>query len=189
MSPKMDDFNRHIEFQAWPKIPRFDREVIITEKIDGTNAAIVITEDGWIGAQSRKRLISPGDDNFGFARWVWQNIQDLMELGPGHHFGEWYGSGIQRGYGLDEKRFALFNTGVWTEGNLPPSICGVVPVLVRGNGGSLNMMIADALQGLALNGSVAVPGFMHPEGIVIYHTAARMTFKVLLGGDDKPKGV
>ena len=34
-------------------------------------------------------------------------------LVPGRHFGEWWGSGIQRGYGLDEKTFSLFNAYRW----------------------------------------------------------------------------
>ena len=49
---------------------------------------------------------------FGFARWVETNRERLITLlGPGLHFGEWWGSGIQRGYGLTkgDKRFSLFN--------------------------------------------------------------------------------
>jgi hypothetical protein len=48
-----------IEFQAFPKIPRLVRDCVITEKLDGTNASIIITEDGQIGAASRNRLITP----------------------------------------------------------------------------------------------------------------------------------
>ena len=60
-----------VEFKAWPKIGRYNPfNVTITEKMDGTNACIII-EDGFIvGVQSRKRLITPDDDNFGFAQWV-----------------------------------------------------------------------------------------------------------------------
>lgn len=39
-----------ITFQAWPKTPRLFRSMIITEKIDGTNGAIIITDDGQIAA-------------------------------------------------------------------------------------------------------------------------------------------
>lgn len=35
-----------IEFKGFPKMARLSRECIITEKIDGTNAQICITEDG-----------------------------------------------------------------------------------------------------------------------------------------------
>jgi hypothetical protein len=104
------------EFVPWPKIHRLFRDVIITEKIDGTNAAIGISDDGEVHAQSRKRIITPADDNYGFAKWVHANAAVLAEhLGPGLHFGEWCGLGINRGYGLPEKRFALFNAARWVE--------------------------------------------------------------------------
>jgi len=115
-------------FQKWPKIPRIENEVYHTsEKIDGTNAAIIIkpidlldvepytdycvfNSNGMgIWTQSRKRLITPNNDNFGFASWVRENGENLLTLGEGYHYGEWWGQGIQRGYGLDHKRFSLFN--------------------------------------------------------------------------------
>lgn len=40
-----------IEFKAWPKIPRLFRDVIITEKIDGTNAAIHIAARFLLGVE------------------------------------------------------------------------------------------------------------------------------------------
>ncbi len=33
-------------FKPWPKIPRLRRDIVITEKIDGTNAIIHVAEDG-----------------------------------------------------------------------------------------------------------------------------------------------
>jgi hypothetical protein len=180
------------EFKAWPKIPRFNRDVVITEKIDGTNACVVVTEewpdgsgDFTVHAQSRKRIITPEADNYGFAAWVQENEDELRELGPGYHYGEWYGRGIQRGYGLDERRFALFNPD--TE-DVPPC-CEVVPVLGRTTGRYASDAAYAHIEDLRRFGSVAVPEYMQPEGIVIYHTAARQTFKVLLEGDDFPKGV
>ena len=32
------------EFQKYPSIPRYRKDISITEKIDGTNAAVVIVE-------------------------------------------------------------------------------------------------------------------------------------------------
>src|SRR4051812_2981949 len=76
-------------FQAWPKTPRLFRDIVVSEKIDGTNAAVIVTDDWEIAAQSRSRLITPVDDNFGFARWVYDNEDGLKDLlGPGTHFGE-----------------------------------------------------------------------------------------------------
>ena len=98
------------EFEGWPKMPRLFKDMVITEKIDGTNAQILITEDG-IMAGSRKRWLSSATDNHGFGRWVGENAGALIRLlGPGRHFGEWWGQGIQRRYNMKYKVFSLFNT-------------------------------------------------------------------------------
>lgn len=164
-----------ITFEPFPKLGRLSRDVIITEKLDGTNAQIIITEDGQIGAASRKRLITPTDDNYGFAGWVEHHKDELLKLGPGRHFGEWYGNGIQRGYGLQEKRFALFNVTRWSDPSLRPACCDVVPLLgIR----SFSTGFIDGVMAvLQERGSVAVPGYMNPEGVVVYHTATGTLFK------------
>ena len=106
------------EIEGFGKIARWNREVIVTEKIDGTNAQILVNDEGTdFRVGSRNQWITPEADNFGFARWCADNRDDLLKLGPGRHFGEWWGSGIQRGYGLakGEKRFSLFNVSKWAE--------------------------------------------------------------------------
>ena len=176
-----------IEFKPFDKIARLNREVIVTEKIDGTNALVWVSEDGTeLRAGSRTRWIVPGDDNFGFAAWVQQNCDDLLRLGPGYHYGEWWGMGIQRRYGLTEKRFSLFNVSRWGDAETRPACCGVVPELARGIG--LAEVVGSALERLRTEGSVAAPGFMQPEGVVAYHTASGQLFKVTLTGDEAPKG-
>ena len=176
-----------VEFQGFPKIPRLFREVVITEKIDGTNGAIGITVDG-VYAQSRNRVISPSADNHGFAKWVNENAYTLVaDLGPGLHFGEWWGQGIGRNYGLDHKRFSLFNVKRWEENELEfgtPGL-GVVPVLDRGEMATL--MVKVSLERLRIGGSWAAPGFMNPEGVVVFHTAGNFLFKATLSGDEMPK--
>ena len=175
------------EFVEWPKIPRLNREIIVTEKIDGTNAAVIVLEDGSVHAQSRTRLITPGNDNFGFAAWVEASAEELSaDLGPGHHFGEWYGKGIQRGYGLEERRFMLFNTKRW-ENELLPDRVDVATVLHRGPFFDSDA-IWDVVDCLYQNGSQHVPGFDKAEGVVVFHTAANACFKVLCEGDEIPKG-
>lgn len=165
-----------ITFEAFPKIGRLNRGITITEKIDGTNAQIIITEEGELGVASRSRLITPEKDNFGFARWVEANKEELMKLGPGRHFGEWWGPGIQRGYGMAEKRFSLFNTARWNADNPnTPKCCHVVPVLHVGEQKATT--IQDVIEKLRTEGSVASPGFMRPEGIVIYHHGTRTLSK------------
>lgn len=197
------------EFIKFPKMPRFSRDCIITEKIDGTNACIKITDDGQFFVGSRTRWITPEQDNHGFARWAYENKEELLSLGVGLHFGEWWGSGIQRGYGLakGEKRFSLFNVLRWClNGETPQSIttadsriekyqgvlpacCGLVPVLRRGNFDDISQMAESALHYLKKGGSVAAPGFMKPEGIVIFHVAGNCGFKRTLESDEQPKSL
>src|SRR5687767_1693749 len=84
-------------FTPFPSISRLSRDIVVTEKLDGTNAQIHITQDGRVLAGSRNRWITPEADNFGFARWVAAHEDELRALGPGSHYGEWWGQGIQRG--------------------------------------------------------------------------------------------
>jgi hypothetical protein len=183
-----------MEFTEFPKMPRLSREMIITEKIDGTNGQIIITEDGDLFVGSRTRFITPEDDNYGFARWCFGNKDELLKMGPGRHFGEWWGQGIQRGYGLKEKRFSLFNVSRWKTccSDAPvltalPSIqgLGVVPILFKAEFDT--NIVNSVLQGLAHGGSVAAPGFMNPEGIIVWHTAGNFGFKKTIKNDEVPK--
>lgn len=217
-----------IEFQEWPKTARHYRDITITEKIDGTNAAIgiipieevnhvigadiskpylltdisVLDENVFakvkragepqiygVYAQSRNRLIRPGKatDNAGFAGWVAQNAAQLVELlNPGLHYGEWWGQGIQRNYGLKEKRFSLFNThahrGIYERSN---GLLRSVPVLYQGpNQGA---RVEEAMQYLAEYGSEAETGFANPEGVCVYHSASKQVTKVTFEHDNTGK--
>lgn len=191
------------EFTGFPKMARLSRECIITEKIDGTNAQILITDDWQMLVGSRTRWITPEQDNFGFAAWAHEHREELLELGPGRHYGEWWGQGIQRKYGLNERRWSLFNVARWcphAEEPQPiptgdprivkmqdvlPACCSLVPVLYRGNFETKACEIA--LDELRSNGSKAAPGFMNPEGIVVFHVAGNVGFKKTLEKDDEPK--
>ena len=173
-----------MDFNQFPKIARLSREIVITEKIDGTNAQIFITEDNEIHFGSRTRWITPQDDNFGFAKWGLDHQDELRELGPGRHFGEWWGQGIQRKYGLSERRFSLFNVSRWNTENIP-KCCRVVPTLYKGPFSEEEIMGCLAI--LKHMGSKAEPGWMNPEGIVIYHTAAGIYLKKTLENDEEPK--
>ena len=175
-----------IWFKAFPKIPRwYNEEVIITEKIDGTNACVAISEDlSVVSAQSRTRLLSIDKDNYGFALWVWEHTNDLRQLGPGHHFGEWWGSGIQRNYGLQEKRFSLFNTSKWKDDR--PNCCHVVPELYSGNLSVWGELLYDeVIDNLFRKGSKAAPGFMEPEGVMMYLINSKQYYKVPFEGNPK----
>jgi len=200
-----------MDFREFKKIPRLTRECVITEKIDGTNASIYIGEDGEFLIGSRTRWITPESDNHGFAKWVLEHKEELLTLGIGIHYGEWWGKGIQRGYGLEEKRFSLFNAGRWVkqqklsqlqldildqrpewEQKLKdkqeycPDCCEVVPILYEGTFDT--NIIETELNLLKRNGSFAVPGYMKPEGIVIYHRAGKLYFKKTIEKDEEPTG-
>lgn len=203
-----------VEFRGFPKIARLNRDITISEKIDGTNAAVgimpiseaiaagvVSTDDAILAivgtadgdmvvyAQSRTRTLRIGADNFGFAGWVLAQADDLVAtLGPGLHFGEWWGMGIQRGYGLARRCFSLFNTHRWAEVDLSGVIgLDVVPILYSGP--FSEFWVHASLDLLRLGGSRAATWFMHPEGIVVFHTAANVAFKVTLEHDDVPKSL
>jgi len=165
------------EFIAWPKIPRYENDVvIITEKIDGTNACIAIHNDGSYHVQSRKQIITPEKDNIGFARWVVNHLDQVMQLGVGYHYGEWWGGNNQRGYGV-EKQFSLFNSGKWNKTNLPKDI-NVVPILYQGK--LVPEIVEKIKNDLITNGSVVVPGWMKPEGFCIYYTQSKTYQKVII---------
>lgn len=190
-----------LKFEAFEKIGRMNRICTITEKIDGTNAQILFDAEGKLLVGSRKREIWPegtegkqkGCDNVSFAKWVYDNRDRLFEfLGEGRHFGEWCGGKIQRGYGLAERKFFLFNTGRFGEGkqeipeDLKKSGLGVVPVLF--NGEFTTDVVDDAMDKLKEHGSYISDGFMTPEGVVVYHHAIRKLFKVTYEHDRTGKG-
>lgn len=191
-------------FVPFPKMARLSRPCTISEKLDGTNASITITEDGRMLVGSHTRWITPTNDNYGFAKWVEAHRDELFTLPVGTHFGEWWGAGIQRGYGGHPKTFSLFNTyrfclamfapklltvtttnaGATYQHQLPVC-CSLVPVLEEGPfETSLVQRVVDELKE---NGSEAAPGYMNPEGVVIYHSASGSYFKKTIDGDHAPK--
>lgn len=211
------------DFREFPKMARYSRECIVTEKIDGTNAQILIVPTSELShgdnlphatvvedfgvpdsvvmfVGSRTRWITPGKntDNAGFAEWAKNNFSQLKRLGPGRHFGEWWGSKIQRTYGRTDRVFSLFNVSRWIqngdwedtgvhdkETGITVSCCRTVPILVQGQFSS--ELIERAMNRLRTDGSIAQPGFMQPEGIVIWHCAGNIGFKKTLLHDESPK--
>jgi hypothetical protein len=173
-------------------------------------------------AGSRSRWLTPEADNFGFAAWVKEHAVEFRALGPGRHFGEWWGRGINRGYGQLIRWFSLFNVSRWdkkcwfwdaqvrfdreqakhlagvAKGKPypapvpevfvpPPSCCLVVPVLMPRTAFNTSD-IYEVLALLQIRGSTAAPGFMLPEGVVVFHTASGHLYKITLDNDQQPKG-
>lgn len=185
-----------IPFQPFPKMARLSRDIVVTEKIDGTNAGIFIDGSGGIFAASRSRWITPENDNYGWAGWVERNREELLMLGPGMHWGEYWGAGIQRRYDQPTKRFSLFNVQRWINSEadrtndkqeVKPAICSVVPVLYRGP--FCTQHIDLTLNVLKAMGSQAAPGFLDSEGIVVFHIAAGIGFKKTIKDDESPKSL
>lgn len=236
-----------LEFQKFNKIPRLSRDILISEKIDGSNAQVAIfngqdiqdylyhnfmfnsldlhskfteiidkyclyihpenpyiqdEEDKlYLFAGSRKRWLScdKKGDNHGFALWVKEHALELvLGLHEGRNFGEWFGRGINANYGLDEKRFALFNVHKWADSRYVPEAmleenqewcpecCNVVPILYQGIFDSKK--IEEVLEDLKQHGSYAVNGFKPAEGVCVLHKASGKLFKKTILNDEYWKG-
>lgn len=175
MSDTFDD----LPFEEFESITQLAKMTVsVTEKIHGTNAQVAISDDGTrIKAGSRNRWLTVEDDNYGFARWVHENREALLAfLGPGRHYGEWYGSGIGPGYGMKEKRFALFNAYRWKQvADKLPARVDLVPILYAGPYSP--EAIEETMAKLKAGGSVLVPGYMKPEGVVVFFSTFRTMLK------------
>ena len=173
-----DDERRH---QLEHDIYRYEAGVTNQPPITAVTA-----DNHFILAGSRKRWVTPLDDNFGFARWVAEHATELLALGPGTHFGEWYGAGVQRTYGWAGKHFALFNTSKWGDPDVRPGCCGVVPVLAEGTFST--ELMDNVMEALWFQGSsVAAPGWNgKAEGVMVYLTAPGIYLKHPF--DPTPKG-
>jgi len=179
------------EFRAFGKTARLYGPVTITEKIDGTNGLVYVGDEGvWAG--SRNRWLTDdgskgGWDNHGFGKWVSENRQRLADLlGPGYHYGEWWGKGIQRGYGTDTKRFSLFDVERYKSLGYIDDSLGVklVPRLYAGEFSLDNLARCSAR--LMWDGSRLCVGVTPPEGLVVRWEQPRVSFKVVFPGPEKP---
>jgi hypothetical protein len=150
--------------------------------MDGTNGQILVTKDGDIFIGSRARWLSEKEDNHGFYKWVVER-QDYIKdnVPPGRYYGEFVGKGIQRGYGLDIKRFYLFSTYSSFEDGEENGFYQV-PVLSMTT--NLHEAARDA-EYLYAAGSVAVPGFMKPEGVVVRSSLTGQAWKHIINPGSK----
>lgn len=158
-----------VQFKSWPKTKRYEADhliCIITEKLDGSNALIVVTEDGQVLAGSRHQFIDKARDNFGFAAWVEENENELLKLGPGYHYGEWIGEGIQRGYDMTDRKLFLFNPGRYMEQEHMADCVSFVPLVGTCDLRDLDCTIDLIKNSLMTNGS-KIGGFARVEGLII----------------------
>ena len=170
------------EFKAWPSLSRLATETVtITEKVDGTNAIIHVSDEGEVHAGSRNRWLTAEADNFGFYAWVNANRDAVAKLGPGYHYGEWCGPGIQRGYGLPGKRWVSFAHYRKDDLSAMHPDMSTVPVMYQGE---WHPMLPEVQIAMLLHfGSSFQPGFARPEGIVIEFHRAKAKFKKLCEND------
>ena len=107
-----------------------------TVKLHGTNAGFAENAEDGYWVQSRENIITPENDNMGFARYVEENIKAFKELTEhvryvNHNinpndtvivFGEWAGKGIQKGVAISqiEKSFFIFDVKVVPEDGTEP---------------------------------------------------------------------
>lgn len=151
------------EVRQWPKTTRLCSACVISEKLDGSNCAVIVERDGdeWaLGAQTRTKLSTRYDDQLGFYRWVEDNASTLIEdLGEGYHYGEFV-----KGKGLNEPTLFLFNTKRWTGVQFSTPSLKVVPVLFEGE--YSQEKLDECVKNLEDNGSkvLATPA----EGVVVY---------------------
>lgn len=117
----------------WPSIESFssmrkknmDKLMTFVTKIklDGTNAAVQIAPNDDVIYQSRERIITPSDDNYGFAAWAstqqknWISVASNVRYFTGIKdanvtiYGEWAGPGIQKNVAVSQipkKHFFIF---------------------------------------------------------------------------------
>jgi len=167
------------KFQAWPKTTRLCSRCVVTEKLHGSNCAIIFhvydEEDGErtiaIAAQTRNRLVNIQNDQTGIAAWVLANHETLLhdlvqvdenglaKLGTFYHYGEL----MTRGH--NEPHFYLFNTRRWGASQFLTRTLKTVPVLFEGE--YYEGLVEEMLEDLRANGSRVHPG-LPAEGVVTF---------------------
>lgn len=180
------------EFKKFPKIYRSEQgKVTITEKIDGTNAGIILSDGVVVGCQSRNRILSLDNDHMGFCKWVeeWKgNLVDLYDWTRPpteeyqYVYGEWAGPGIRKNrHGLAVKTFFVFNPDLSSS---TPNVYNT-PVLYSGT--SDGGMVQKTLQTLYDSGSTITPP-KKAEGVVCYwHNTGWLTKETFDGPKWKNK--
>jgi hypothetical protein len=113
-----------------PSIPKPTLKFNGTVKLHGTNAGVSYNAHDGLWVQSRENIITPQQDNAGFAFFVESHkdvfLQMIMEIFVNNKmqkddqihtvtiFGEWAGKGIQKGMGITnlEKSFFIFGVKI-----------------------------------------------------------------------------
>lgn len=174
------------EFQAWPKTTRLKSKCTVSEKLNGSNGALVTVVTTSLGPdgvttlyhvklyyQTRTRMVTLDDDQTGLAAWAEENRESLKydlvfnghnpdnppKVGVSYHYGEF----MTRGH--KEPHFYLFNTRRWSKMQFSTPTLKVVPVLYEGD--YYEGLVEEFLEDLRVNGSRVHPE-LPAEGVVTY---------------------
>lgn len=185
-------------FKPFPKITRYTRPRLghITEKMDGTNACVIVEGGQVVGAQSRNRLLTSlshnsfGEpffqdhgENHGFAHWVKTNKDKLALLGDGYHYGEWCGPGINGNrHNLTEKVFYHFNPFRYRDTDFKEYEAGISFVRVLFEGEITDEVVKRTAEA---HWDSIHDVFYKPEGVMIYYHDFKTTLKFTY---DNPEG-
>lgn len=173
------------EWTGFPKIARLNRDCVVTEKVDGTNAAILI-QSGRLRVYSKSEELTGSIDSYGFYAWVMERKRAILDtFEDGLLRGEFAGPGINRNrHQLTSKTFYCFAAEPRVREGVTglPDGFNVVPVLYEGPFDTA--AINREVDRLRINGSL-VGGT--PEGVVVFHLAGSVGFKVTCLNDNTPK--
>jgi len=135
----LDDKNEPI-MDRLAKMPKIKFQG--TVKLHGCNSGLIINPDNSFYCQSRERIISPQDDNYGFARFIHSLPNDVLENlyayfhtnNPVAIYGEWAGKGIQAGVGINniERSWFIFAARIIDESDLDKEDWQDIDILAGG---------------------------------------------------------
>lgn len=184
-----------VSYPSFSSIERLENiYCVISEKIDGTNGLIQIDykydwngqryDDHLVQFGSRNRYITTTDDNAGFANYFTPHIASICTLAeslinygdndnpkqdwPIYIYGEWFGKGIQRGYGLDEKYFMPFSS-FYAEHMIKAGIPNIMMPNIMYTGKFSLEVVDNCMNRLTSGGfHTLITNYDYPEGVVIY---------------------
>jgi hypothetical protein len=126
-----------------PSLPKPTLTFTGTVKLHGTNSSVCFNAEEGLWAQSRESIITPQNDNMGFALFVEKNknefislmtiVKEKLNLNMRENtisiYGEWVGKGIQKGVGIANLEKSFFIFGV----KITPHIDFSDPIALKNN--------------------------------------------------------
>jgi len=195
-------------FEAWPKTARGFGPALYTEKLDGSNVAVIFerrygteafadmnnvvikdTNTGelfiiHVAAQTRTQMAFIEDDQVGIAQWVadrkYSLVRDLYNFNRGADLERHYGEYV-KGKGLKVPHVFLFNAYRWREAEFATEGLSVVPVLYEGE--HSYEQLTDTLRDLELNGSRVLDS--PAEGVIVFHKNDKTSKKYFCQGQGR----